>query len=907
MKYSLFLVFIFFLGSSCSKPQGKKFTIGFSQCTGADQWRQTMLSDMKRALSFHPDYTLLYEDAGNSTEKQIAQIQSLTSRGIDLLIISPNETAPITKAVNAVFKQGIPVIVLDRRIDSESYNAYIGGDNFEIGRLAGAFIGNHLKGKGAVIEVKGLAGSSPAQERHRGLQQQLTRFPGIRVVAELDGEWERDTARHRAEANLAALQRADLVFAHNDVMALGVYEVCKQHGLTSQIEFVGIDALPGPQGGMQLVTDGLLKASFLYPTGGEEAIETAVQVLAGKAVRRETTLNSIQIDASNVQAIKAQSDKLLSQQQDIEKQSQRIDELKQTYLTQRNTLYVTLASLFVVILLGAWALYLVRQKQTAYQILAKQNVEISEQKDRIEAVSAQARLATEEKLRFYSYISHEFNTPLNLILTPAEDLLAKKTVNPYELKANLSLIRKNAYRLLRLVDQMLDLRKTDAGKLLLQAGEQDLVAFIRDIVSDFRRKAEKNHIDLQFIPAQSMLMVWFDREKLDKVLFNLLSNAFKYTSKGGLIHVRVDLCDNRARIQVQDNGAGMNAEEQAHAFDLFYTAPKHFNLGNGVGLALSREFVHLHYGEIDVRSEKEQGTTFTILLPLGNAHLDPTQQEEIPGTRTLPLLLEDDEVTLTPATTNAQVSRKTGTLVLIEDHDELRQYLTTRLSEEFDVVAESTAEKGWETVLETVPDLIISDVMLPGMDGLQLTQRVKSDFRTSTIPVILLTAKGQMENRIEGTRAGADAYIAKPFLIAYLLETIRTALNNREKWQKRYMGDYLTKTENRQEKKFLNELTTLIEQNLADPSFGVEQLSREMGVSRVQLYRKVQALLDKNVNEYFTEIRLKKAKVLLMETNKAMSEIAGETGFGSPAYFTTFFKQHTKQTPSEYRKSPVGV
>ncbi|GAA4466510.1 substrate-binding domain-containing protein [Nibrella saemangeumensis] len=902
MKYFFLPLLLWFTLNACNSGQQRKtYRIGFSQCTGADEWRRYMLNEMNRELTFHPNYTLLYQDAGNSTDRQISQIHSLVDEGIDLLIVSPNETSTsITQAVESVFKKGIPVVVIDRKIETESYNAYIGADNVEIGRMAGAYIGNLLNGKGRIVEVWGLPGSSPAQERHRGLREALTRYPQVQISKELNGQWEKDTARRVAAAHLSDLKAADLVFTHNDVMGLGVYEVSKAAGLDKQLRFVGIDALPGPNAGMQFINEGILTASFLYPTGGQEAIETAVRILEGKSVKRDNMLNSIQVDASNIRALKAQTDKLLAQQYDIEKQSRRIDELTRTYSTQRNTLYLTLGSLVIVLVLGAWALYLVREKQAAYRKLEKQNAEILEQKDKIEAVSKQARLATEDKLRFYSYISHEFNTPLSLILTPTEDLLTKKNVSPHELKSSLSLVQKNAHRLLRLVNQMLDLRKTDAGKLVLKASEQDIVAFARDIVQDFRRKADKQRIDLQFITARPELMVWFDGEKLDKVLFNLLSNAFKYTPKGGLIHLLLDVRDNQVMIQVQDNGEGMTPEEQAHAFDLFFSGTKPFNLGNGLGLALSREFVSLHQGYIDVQSEKGKGTTFTMLLPLGNTHLAPEEMAGTPLAHTPMALPDIEEVPkkLVPA------SGRKGTLLVVEDHDDLRQFLVSRLSDEYEILAEPTGEKGWERILEAVPDLIISDIMLPGLDGLQLTQRTKTDFRTSHIPVILLTAKGQMEHRIEGTRAGADAYIAKPFNTTHLIETIRTTLANREKWQRRMNTDFVSQSGNRQEKKFLNELTALIEQNLTDNSYGVEQLSRDMGLSRVQLYRKVQALLDMTITDYFAQIRLKKAKYLLKESTRTMAEIAYEAGFSSPAYFTTFFKQHTQQTPSEYRRSP---
>jgi len=899
---------------SCQSPDrpSKSYRIGFSQCTGADAWRRAMLSDMKRELAFHPAYTLLYEDASNSTTRQISQVQSLVDKGIDLLIISPNEKEPFTKIIEAVYKKGIPVILLDRKIDTKLYNAYIGGNNVAIGRLAGAFIGNYLKGKGRVVEIWGLPSSSPAQERDRGFREALKKYPNIQITSQINGKWERDTVQRIVASELNSLKDADLVFAHNDVMALGAYTVFKKNSIQNQVAFVGIDALPGPSAGMQAVKNGVLQASFLYPTGGEESIKTATRILKGKSVEREQILNSIQVDASNIHALKAQSDKLLTQQADIERQSQRIGELSRTYISQRNTLYLTLTGLLIMVVLGAWALYLFYTKQAAYRTLEHRNKEILVQKDQIEAVSAQARLATEEKLRFYSYISHEFNTPLSLILTPTEDLLSQKKISPYDLRNNLLLVQKNAYRLLRLVDQMLDLRKADAGKQRLHTAEQNLVAFIQDIVQDFRPRAEKQDIDLQFLPAKAVLPVWFDAEKLDKVIVNLLSNAFKYTPKYGLIHVRLGVLDKQVRIQVEDNGTGMDPDEQAHAFDLFYSGSKAFDLSKGLGLALSMEFIQLHQGEISVKSEKDQGTTFTILLPLGDSHLAPIEKR---GSPTRPHTVVELDETIAEHLPTALPGKQMGTILVVEDNDDLRAFLTTRLQSEFAIVAEASGQKAWERTLEIIPDLIITDIMLTSdstptgdvMNGLQLTQRVKADLRTSHIPVILLTAKGQIEERIEGVRVGADAYMTKPFNTAYLLETLRTTLANREKWQRRYASDFLSQSDtgNRQDKKFLNELTALIEKNLADSTFGVEKLSHEMGLSRVQLYRKVQALLNMNVMDYLTDIRLKRAKHLLRETNNPMSEIADATGFSTPAYFTTFFKQHTGKTPSEYRKSPA--
>lgn len=901
----LLLLLPVLIGLSCQTPNNKKtYKIGFSQCTGGDKWRRVMLNDMKRELAIYPNFQLIYKDAANSTSTQIAQINELVKQDIDLLIISPNESSPVlTKPIDEAFQQGIPVILLDRKITSDSYNSFIGADNLEIGRMVGEAIPTLLKKGGKVVEIWGLASSSPAQERHKGLAEGLSKFSNIQIIKELYGQWEQDTARKVAEANLEVLRQADLVFAHNDVMAQRVQQVCKDAGISPLPLFLGIDGLPGTKSGLQKIVDGTLTATFLYPTGGEEAIEVAAQILAGKAAKREYILNSIRIDRSNIKAIKAQSDKLLHQQQDIEKLNQQIGHLNDTYASQKTALYIIVACLVLAVMLGIWALYLVRAKQLANKQLALQNQQINAQKDKIEEVSNKARQATEEKLRFYSYISHEFRTPLSLILTPVEDLLNQKAISQKELKSGLLYIQKNAHRLLRLVDQMLDLRKTDAGKQLLQASEQNIVQFLQEIVTDFQQKAHKSKIDLQLITPVIHIPLWFDVEKLDKVLFNLLSNAFKYTPRGGYIHIFLQEAAKNVQIIIKDNGEGMTETEQERAFDLYFSGQKKYSLGTGLGLALSREFVHLHHGEIEVASKKGEGTTFTILLPKGDTHLMPDEKTTLDSTeRPAHTYFEDSELTPLSPTPTIDTTNEAISLVLIEDNADLSHYIVEKLSRIASIKSFTTAEQGWEGILSLIPDLIICDVMLPGMGGFELTQRVKDDFRTSHIPVILLTAKSQTDAQIEGIKAGADVYLTKPFNTTHLTETIKTMLNNRAKIQRRFSSEYVFANENKTEKRFLNELTARIEAHIADPEFGVEKLSTDMGMSRVQLYRKVQALLQMNVNDYITEIRINKAKALLRDTNKSIADVAYATGFNSPAYFTTLFRQKQNQTPSEFRK-----
>lgn len=592
--------------------------------------------------------------------------------------------------------------------------------------------------------------------------------------------------------------------------------------------------------------------------------------------------------------MKLQSSKILEQQSNIERISKMLQALNQTYTFQKNAYNITLFLLLVVVIFGAILLFLLREKQLSNKVLAQQNLAISQQKEEIETVSAQFQQAVEDKMKFYSYVSHEFKTPLSLILTPAEDLLQRKTFEARESRKVLELISKNANRLLRLVNQILDLRQVDSKNFQLNTQTYDLVHFIREIVNDFALKAKQNHIDLQFISPFVELNYDFDAEKFDKVLFNIISNAFKYTAKGGRIHVSLLKNIDSIEIIIVDNGVGMNEHDKEHAFDLFYRAGQNLSFGSGLGLTLSKEYVQLHQGNISVESQLGKGTAFKIQLP----YFVPTTS---PRSQNLPHLRHDiDPQPLIDEPQNWMNAE--NSILIIEDNHDLIHFLHSRFSTQYTVYEADSAEKGWEIILKTIPDLIISDVMLPGMDGFTLTHQIKEDFRTSHIPIILLTAKGRLENQIEGEKSGADAYISKPFNQQLLEEKVKNLLENRDRMRKRFSIEvtnpqFIQNTE----RKFLNDFELLLEKNLKDGSLSVQQISREMGMSRVQLYRKITALTNKNVNDYIAEFKLKKAKQLLSNPEKNIAEIAYELGFSNPGYFTTFFKSKTELTPSNWR------
>jgi signal transduction histidine kinase/DNA-binding response OmpR family regulator/DNA-binding LacI/PurR family transcriptional regulator len=893
----LIILSLIFIGACQEDTIEKKYRIGFSQCTTADSWRKNMHEGMTRELSFYPEMTMILTDAEGNNAKQIRQIQEFIDQKVDLIIASPNESEAITPIIEKAYQAGIPVILVDRRITSDKFTAFVGADNYLVGQNAGVYTNTILRGSGNVLEIGSGPNTSPTIGRHTGFLEAIKLNKGIRCVKTF---WNEEGYTDTLKQLLTSKPAIDLVFTHNDRMAFEVHQVCDSLKLPKKVRIIGVDGLSDDNEGLDLVQKGKIDATILYPTGGEEAIKLANNILTKQPFQKENTLFTTVVNAENVGIVLAQLKKVKEQQEDIERQALNVQGLNKTYSSQRNRLYFMSILLAFVIVFGAVVLYLFKEKQVSNQQLAAQNQAILEQKNQIERISEQARQANEDKMRFYAYISHEFRTPLSLILTPTEDLLHQKPTEAKEVRSTLQLIQKNANRLLRLVDQLLELRKIDAGKMTLDAQQADLVAFVKDIVSDFSVKAKNQQIDLQFICPFKTLPFWFDAEKLDKVFFNILSNAFKYTPKGGLIHISLFKNLDKIEFVVTDNGIGMTLEEREHAFDLFYRGSQNLSLGSGLGLALSHEFVQLHGGDIRLESEKGHGTTFKIVLPF----ISQKTASEIPVETTLaPHFNHQIEASETEdRTPQYKTEKNENTIVIIEDNADLNYFLKEKLSKNYNTIATETAERGWEEILSHIPDVIISDVMLPEMDGFALTQKVKSDFRTSHIPVILLTAKGQIDSQIEGTKAGADAYMSKPFNQHLLEERIKGLIENRDRMRRRFANEITNPSDVlKGERKFLIEFEALLEKNLADSTLSVEKLSHELGMSRVQLFRKISALTNKNVSDYIADFKLQKAKSLLKNSDKTIAEIAYEIGFNSPSYFTTFFKQKTNQTPSDWR------
>ena len=724
MRRLLYLTLITALICSACTNRKPNYVIGVSQCT-EDIWRDWQNSEMTLESMLHDGVELRFKTARDDSKRQIEQIDSLVESGIQLLIVAPNQLASVTPAINRAYDKGIPVIVFERKTDSPKYTAFVSADNYEIGRIMGEYVAMRLKGKGRVLEILGLKGSSPAEERHKGFTDAL-KGSDIEIVASLQSDWTEEKGYETVKNYTGSLEDIDLVFAHNDRSALGARRAFIEAKIIPLPLFCGIDGLPGKYGGIQMVRDGILDASYIYPTRGDQLLQLALDILDEKPYPKETVLTSAIVTSENANVLILESDLVLRQSQRLS----RLQNMTDTYMQQLGThrvISILAGVLIFLLLLMVIGIY--------YHFL--QTARLNDERNRMER----------EKLDFYTQVSHELRTPLTLIQAPLEELTETeegKKASP-ETKALYNMLRRNTNQLIELINKMLDVQAT---------------------------------------------------------------------------------------------------------------------------------------GSLDILATGHQ-----------NAVMAPT-------TPVLPAVpLEDDG--------------SKSDILIVDDNADIRTLLRRILQDRYQVNEAEDGQQGLELANEIVPDLIVSDVMMPVMNGLEFCQRVKDNIATSHIPVILLTARALSKHQVEGYESGADAYITKPFSADVLLARIDNLLKNRLRLKGLFANEEEKKVEQaetpakepqqpqQKEDKFMTRFREYIEQHMSDSNLSVEAIGAELGLSRVQLYRKVKALTGQSPVELLRTVRLHKAHRLLQDSVKSISEVAYEVGFTSPSYFTKCFRDEFGASPSE--------
>ena len=712
-KVLLFTVLLISFLSACTK-QEKTYKIAVSQCS-QDIWRDKLNAELKMGTYFQDGIELQFASADDSDKKQIEQIRQFIADGIDLLIVAPNQASTVSPAIDEAFDHGIPVIVFDRKTNSEKFTAIIGADNHEMGRQMGEYIATQLKGHGRVLEIKGLKGSSPAIERHEGFVEALSAYPGITLVASLQGDWTEESAIKAIKGYKGDLTNIDFVFGQNDRMAVGASKVLSNPMGT---KYCGIDALPGEGNGIVCVRDSILNASYIYPTRGDEVLQLAVNILEGKPYKKENPLMGALVTRDNANVLLMQFEEMNHQGEYLDQLHSRADDYLHQLDNQRAITWLALCLVFLLLVLFV-VIY-------RYQL---QKARIVDERNKMER----------EQLDFYTQVSHELRTPLTLIEGPLNQLASTNDIQKASIEATglFAIVQRNTRQLSEIINKMLDMQ--------------------------VKGKVESNQ----------------STEKMD-----------------------------------------------------IASAP----------------------------------------LPDKGSHMDHT-------------------------------------VLIVDDNADVRAYLRNILQNQYQINEAADGQQGLTLANEIVPDLIVSDVMMPIMNGLEFCHRVKDNTATSHIPVILLTARALSQHQIEGYESGADAYITKPFSADLLLARISNLLASRIKLKALFTATNKSEgngsvTENTNEQvikedAFFKKFRDFVEHNMTDSDLSVETIGAELGLSRVQLYRKIKALTGLSPVELLRKARLQKAKELIKSTDKTIAEVAYEVGFTAPSYFTKCFKEEFGISPSD--------
>lgn len=929
MKRKLHLIIyvaIIVLLTGCAQ-QPRKYVIGVSQCS-EDTWRDKLNDELKMGEYLNDSLIVKLASSNDDNMLQNKQVNQFIDEGVDLLIVSPNQLSAISKAVERAYDKGIPVILYDRKTNSDKYTAFIGCDNYTIGKSMGTFIAQQLQGKGRIVEIRGLEGSSPALERHRGFMDAIKPYPGLQVVASEGGNWKEEGGIQAMKRILKQTQDFDYVFAHNDCLAWGAYVAARQMRVKRNYKYTGVDGMATEGGGLELVRDGIFEASYLYPTKGDEVIALAMKILKHQPYERDNYLSTSIITQANAALT-------LMEARDAERQTHNLKTLhKQVnqYLSDYNSQKVMLIGLclFLFVCLAAAALifrgYLIKVKLN--ETLAKTNgelkrlnVELGEKNGELKRLNEEVLELTHSRLVFFTNISHELRTPLTLIADPVEMLLEDAGIKGKS-RELLKMVQRNALALQQLVSNILDFRKIQNGKMELKLYRFDIVKTLTTWVGDFQLTAERKqirlHLDVDDLKGSHEMIA--DQEKISRIVFNLLSNALKYTPAGGEIFVSLKDEGANLRLDVRDTGKGISQDEADKIFERFFQA-KGAASGTGIGLALVKSFVELHHGEARVESELGKGSDFIVVIPReqegdsqvihndvdivdNSVNASASTGKNIVDESVLQYIDDGDR---SRGKVQQLVNENTNrpTVLVIDDNTDIRQYERTLLQDEYVVLEAADGKEGLAVALKEVPDLVICDVMMPVMDGLEFTKQLKTNTATSHIPVIMLTAKNLEEHRAEGYEHGADSYITKPFHSKVLLARIENLLRQRQLLKNLYQGAQEAEKEiseshlEDRDKQFLKQLQAIIQKNLSDSEFGVEDMGQQIGLSRVQLYRKVKAMTGSSVVDLLRKARLAKARRLLETRSMSVSEVAYEVGFSAPSYFTKCFKEEYGMLPGD--------
>ena len=926
---------VMFVG--CGGERKPRYKIGVSQCSG-DSWREQINLDLQMELLNHPDVELDIRNADNDSHRQQDDVRYFINNNYDLIILAPNESTPLAGVVDEAAEKGIPVVTFDRMTDSERFTAHMEVDNYKLGKGVTDYLKSYGKGPWKILEIRGPESASPAQLRHDGFTDGVKGNTEMEVVASVFGEWDNARAEWLTDSVIRVHPEINMVFAHTDHMGLGAYEALKKIG-RDDVVIIGIDGFPDQ--GIKYVSEGKLTATFLYPTEGERLLRIALAILNGEPYERITRVAPLSpVDSSNADILLSQDTLLRSGTSKVLMLNEKIDQELKRYSTQKMLLWAFVA---IVVLLSGFVFVLLRsinvrrqhqkeleekqiQLENNQRELEESNRQLKEEKEKQEALYSQLSEATRSKLTFFTNVSHDLRTPLTLIAGPVEQVASEPGLSERG-RVLLELTRKNVGILRRLIDQILDFRKYENGKSELRLSEVDFGQLLKDWTDSFREVTRKRHIRLHIkedekgdsaqvdergdkarsLPTECAV----DVEKMERVFFNLMSNAFKHTPDNGSICVEFRCSTSQMSYTVRDSGCGIDRSEVEKIFDRFYQVEGANPNGSGIGLALTKAFVELHGGAISVESEKGEGSAFTVTFPVRHTEKRASIQSHITH--------EDVELELSPVAVDVKrEGDERPTLLVIDDNADIRTLISGQMADEYNVLTASDGLQGLRMATKYVPDIIICDVMMPVMDGLECVKAIKEEVSTSHIPVLMLTACALDEQRVAGYNNGADAYLSKPFNLEVLTSRCRNLIANHrlirdifsggkerhvgKERKNNVSGTSASFRPNDVESDFYSRFRDIVERRIGDADLQVAEIASEMGLGQSQFTRKIKALTNFTPVELIRSLRLQKAKTMLLGSEKSVSEIAFAVGFTTLAYFSKCYKEQFGVTPSEARE-----
>ena len=891
----LILPFLFF---SCKKE--KVYRIGVSQCS-EDDWRMLLNDEIEQEMMFFPEASVEIRSAQDDSNRQIEDIRYFIDNNFDIIIAAPNEADALTPIISEAFDKGIPVIIFDRGINGESYTAFQGAENEEIGAQAARYAENLFPDGAKVLELRGLGSSTPAVGRGNGFHNYIdSTGSNLSVVASAAADWSYEKAVKVSDSLLTIYPDVEVIYAHNDRMALGASDVAARKKLHPKI--IGVDA--APEIGMKAVAEGKIDATFLYPTEGQQLIRTAMAILKGDSFERNYLIPvTPPIDRSNIDLLLLQSEHMTDETAKLQLLKKEMDDYWSQHTSQTGILYAAIAILILVCVVLFLVLRAFWQHKRHRAELMEKNRLLEEQRDLEKELNSQLAAATQSKLTFFTNVSHDLRTPLTLIADPVEQVA--HAPNLTEQQRNLMRIAdKNVKILRRLINHILDFRKYENDRLDLHLEEANPAIFGHEWTEAFRPLAAKNHILYNVsIEIPDTFSMAFDVEKLESVTFNILSNAFKFTPVKGTISFTMKLEDDSLKIIIADTGSGISAENLKHIFARFYQIDKIRPQGSGIGLSLAKAFVELHEGSITVESEVDKGTEFIVSIPVrhvGNKASADTLAQSAESARAVASLVEDIEVTVPEI---PQEGSNRPLLLVIDDNEDIRLMINELMKDNYQIIGARNGKEGISLAAKYVPDVIICDVMMPGIDGMETCKAIKKEISTSHIPVLMLTACSLDEQRVEGYESGADGYMSKPFNSEVLKARVASLIANRKLVRDTLLGEAPGVTASDKENDFYRRFVAIVNEEMGNEALSVDMMAEKLGLGRSQFYRKLKAITGLSPVELLKDLRLKRARHLLLSTDKTVSEIGYEVGFSNPAYFTKCYREVYSETPTATRES----